>query len=134
MSDYVSLPEWEKFPNFSRSEFVCRFTDKCEMDFEFIEVLQEIRDEYKKPIIINSGYRDRKHPLEIDKATPGEHTLGLAEDIRCSHLDAIKILEIAIKKGIRRIGLAQKGITTSRFIHLGMADKNHHFPVSIWTY
>lgn len=55
----MSVVDWSKYPNFSEAEFRCRHTGKCEMRPEFLAVLQAIRAEYGKPMIISSGYRDR---------------------------------------------------------------------------
>lgn len=121
--------DWSNYPNFERSEFECSHSGKCEMNEKFMEILQKIRTEYGKPIIISSGYRDVTHPVEVIKAQPGEHAEGMAADIYIRGTDALKLLELALKHGVKRIGLHQQG--SSRFIHLGISDS---FPAGIWTY
>ena len=124
--------DWSQYPNFKKEEFICKHTGKIYMHPEFMTVLQAIRTEYAKPMHITSGYRDRKHPIEAKKLTPGEHEKGCAADIKVSGEDAIKLIGIAIKHGIRRIGIQQKGL--GRYIHLGMGDQLSKFPPAIWTY
>lgn len=100
-----------------------------------MDLLQSIRTEYARPIFISSGFRSIRHPVEQEKEKPGEHTMGMAVDILCHGDNALKILKLAVDRGIRRIGLHQKGNANARFMHLGIADKfDLSFPVAIWTY
>lgn len=117
--------------NFSVNEMKCRHSGKCHMDKSFMDTLQKIRNIYGKPMIITSGYRDITHPVEKAKATPGEHAVGMAVDVACFGEDALKLVEIAIQCGIKRIGLNQKGSPSGRFVHLGGSSQ---FPRGIWTY
>lgn len=126
---------WADYPNFSRSELACKYTKECDMHPEMMKILQSIRDEYGKPIFLSSGFRSVKHPVEAEKDKPGEHTFGMAVDILCHGSVTIKLLELAINHGIRRIGLHQKGSFNGRFMHIGIADKfKLDFPAAIWTY
>ena len=43
---------WGKY--FNRGEFECRHTHTCEMDQEFIDQLNILREEFGKPLTINS--------------------------------------------------------------------------------
>lgn len=129
------MMDWSRWKNFSDKEFACRITQKCNMRPEFLDVLQAIRDDYAKPIFIASGFRDVTHPAEAEKERPGAHTLGLACDIRIAGVEAIKLIELAIKHGIQRIGINQKGQHGGRFIHLDIANQFYAgFPAAIWTY
>ena len=126
---------WDNFPNFSEREFKCKHTGKCNMNPVFLTVLQQIRCEYGKPMAITSGFRDPSHPVEAMKDKPGEHCYGMAADIIAFGSNAIALVQIAINHGITRIGLHQKGPSSSRFVHLGMGDKlTNDFQAGIWTY
>ena len=125
---------WSNYANFQAEEFNCSFSGKNQMKPEFLDILQEIRYNYGKPMIISSGYRDAKHPIEAAKNIPGEHSFGVASDIAIFGTDAIALLETAIIMGIKRIGLNQKGDKSKRFIHLGIGDKHFGFPQALWTY
>ncbi len=124
--------DWSLYPNFHKSEMDCSHTGKNEMRPEFLELLQKIRYDYRKPMIITSGYRDKTHPIEVAKEKPGEHTFGLAADIAVRGEGAMELLQIAMHYGIRRIGLNQKG--SGRFVHLGLGNVSAGFPVALWTY
>lgn len=123
---------WNLYPNFRKAEFDCKFTGKNEMRPEFLEVLQKIRIEFKRPMVITSGYRDVTHPIEARKAFKGTHALGIACDIAVSGSDAVDLVAIALKHGIRRIGVSQRE-GKPRFIHLDIGDK-YGFNKSIWGY
>ena len=99
---------------------------------EFMDLLQDIRDEFDTPMIITSGYRDISHSAEIKKSNPGAHTKGCAVDVLVRGVEAIRLIGIAYDNGIKRIGVNQKG--GGRFVHLDIADRYFDFPQTIWSY
>jgi zinc D-Ala-D-Ala carboxypeptidase len=123
--------DWSLYPNFSESEFRCKHTGKCEMDPAFLATLQAIRTEFGKPLGVSSGYRDRSHPIEAKKSATGAHAMGIAVDFRVYGADALRLIEIALKHGIQRIGVNQKG--GARFIHLDAGGPGLPSP-AIWSY
>jgi len=62
---------WSAYPNFSEVELACKHSGKCNMRPEFMELLQQIRTIYNKPLIISSGYRHATHPIEAAKTQAG---------------------------------------------------------------
>jgi zinc D-Ala-D-Ala carboxypeptidase len=125
--------DWSKYPNFKKSEFDCKHTGLNRMRPEFMDIFQQIRTTYGKPMFVPSGYRDKTHPVEAAKQQPGEHFYGVAADVRVTGTDALDLIIIAYGYGIRRIGVQQKGLI--RFIHIGMGDKmGLGFPPGIWSY
>lgn len=121
--------DWSKFPNFSREEFRCKHTGHEGMKEEFLEVLQNIRDDYGKPMRVTSGFRHPTHPVEARKQrSDGEHTRGMCADIACtSSRDRYELIVLALKHGINRIGIAKN------FVHLGMGGPGLP-PRVIWEY
>lgn len=98
-------------------------------------ILQGIRMELAAPIFLSSGFRCVKHPVEQEKDRPGEHTYGMAVDILCHGIKALEIIRLAQARGVKRIGVHQKGNANGRFVHIGIADRyNLTFPAAIWTY
>lgn len=133
--DIVKDDEWGLYPHFTRDEMKCKHTGLCAMTHAMMKALEDIRVIFDKPMIISSGYRDVSHPVERNKPHPGEHTYGMAADIIVAGTDAVKLLHIASAAGIMRIGVSQKGGLDSRFIHLGVGDRNAgQFPVALWSY
>ena len=116
---------------FTQEELACKHCGKNNFNEEFLKILNGIRAECNFPFIITSAYRCPEHPIEKDKLLPGAHSTGKAVDIAVSGEKALKVLEIALKYDIIRIGINQKG--NKRFIHLDVADDEFPSP-AIWSY
>ena len=121
--------KWDEYKHFTRAEFACKHTGLCEMRHEFMAVLEAIRAEYGKPMTVTSGYRHPSHPVEARKShSNGEHTQGMCADIACtSGADRFRLVTLALKHGITRIGIARG------FVHLGLGGRG--LPSSVlWDY
>jgi len=121
--------DWTKYPNFTKAEFDCKATGENNMQHEFMEKLQRIRQVYGKSIKITSGFRSVKHPIEAKKThSNGEHTQGFCADIYCDNgADRYTLISLALANGITRIGVAKN------FLHLGIGGKGLPNNV-IWDY
>jgi uncharacterized protein YcbK (DUF882 family) len=127
--------DWSNYPSFTQKELACKHCGADGIRHELMDVLQSIRFRLDRPIFISSGYRCVNHPAEQEKDKKGEHTLGLAVDVLCHGVRALEIIKLAQDRGIKRIGVHQKGNPSGRFIHLGIADQfTLSFPAGIWTY
>ena len=73
--------------NFSLEEFACKHTGENNISHELIDKLQLLRDKVGFPLIINSGYRSKEHPIEAAKEKPGIHAEGLAVDVKVAAAD-----------------------------------------------
>lgn len=123
------IAQWDKYPNFSKQEFDCKHTGENNMQHEFMEKLQKIRQVYGKPLTITSGFRSIKHPVEARKThSNGEHTQGNCADIACNNgVDRYKLINLALANGITRIGIAKN------FLHFGIGGNGLPNNV-IWEY
>ena len=120
--------DWGKYPNFRKEEFNCRCgCGENRMRPEFMERLQALRTAYGKPMLVTSGYRCPKHPVEASKVMPGMHATGLAADIGVSGSEAIQVLRLAFDAGFRGVGVQQKG--SGRFIHVDLRETP-----TVWSY
>jgi len=127
------ITDWSVYTNFTKEEFDCKETGENKMDSEFLDKLQAIRTEFGKPIKITSGYRSKKHSVEIKKKTIGAHPLGRAADIPANGNDSFILIGLAIKYGMTGIGVSQKG--KKRFLHLDDITGNKAFPrPNVWSY
>ena len=68
--------------NFTRDEFEC----KCgcgfdDVDAELVHVCQDLRDQFKQPVTINSSCRCKKHNKAVGGAKTSQHLLGTAADV-----------------------------------------------------
>ena len=118
---------------FTQAELSCKCgCETYKFDKDFLVILNSIREVCGFPLPVSSGYRCQNHPIERNKEHPGEHTQGLAVDIKVSGWKAYDLLKIALDHDIRRIGISQSGDRDRRFIHLG-ASQSMPSPV-IWSY
>jgi len=104
------------------------------MDVQFMQFIEELREELGFPFRVTSAYRSPEHPIEKKKSRPGTHTTGHAIDINVYGDQAVALVRLALAKGIQRVGVAQKGPTSSRFIHLDDAQEDHFPKPFIWSY
>ena len=135
MSKYTA-DNWpaDLWPNFSFAEMACQETGECNMDMQFMGLLQSLRNEVGRPMKITSGYRSPRHSIEAAKEAPGTHAMGRAVDIACAGEEAMDILEGALWLGFTGVGVAQKG--KNRFLHLDNLDSGEHTAnrPAIWSY
>lgn len=111
--------------HFSWKELACPTTNRCEMDPDFMVMLEDLRVRYGKPMRINSGFRSLEHNLKIGGSKASQHLLGKAVDISViSGAERFVIVKLAFEVGFTGIGIH------SRFIHV---DNRNTQPV-VWLY
>ncbi len=97
------------------------------MNKGLLSKLDMIREEFGKPMRINSGYRTEAHNKKVGGTSKSSHIKGLAVDISCTNsVDRFKLIDLFIKYEVTRIGIADT------FIHIDI-DKDKSQNV-IWTY
>lgn len=121
------MTDWP-YKFFTRAEFACKHTGKCDMDPAFMRELEALRVEFDAAMRVTSGYRDPSHPEEAKKDKPGTHAQGIACDVAVRGEDAVRLIALAYKRGFRGIGVQQKG--NVRFIHLDRRPGEFAF----WSY
>lgn len=103
------------------------------MDHDFMQKLDQLREDMGFVFPITSGYRCEKHPIEARKKAPGAHTTGKAADIGVRGEEAYRLIEGAIELRFKGIGIAQKG--EGRFIHIDDIESSPSRPRPwIWSY
>jgi uncharacterized protein YcbK (DUF882 family) len=91
--------------NFSVKEFQCPCCGACNMQPEFMDILQKIRDRIAKPMRITRGYRCENYNSKIGGADKSYHTHGLAADIRArSSSQRGELIKAALDLGIMGVG------------------------------
>lgn len=97
------------------------------MDSKILEMLDQVRDKFDKPITINSGYRTEAHNKEVGGTEHSSHLKGLAVDIACNNsVDRFDLMNCLLDVGFNRIGIG------NTFIHADIdPDKSKNV---IWTY
>lgn len=105
--------------NFRKAEFACKCS-RCStvtVDMELVDILQQIRDHFGKPVNINSGYRCEAHNAEVGGASGSHHTKGMAADIRVEGVAPREVAKYAESIGVKRIGLYEGD--EGEFVHIG---------------
>jgi len=130
------VTDW-RWPNFTPDEMACQHCGAKNMDPEFMDQLQALRDAYGRPMAVSSAYRCPDHPIEDDKDPEDEiespHETGRCVDVLCSHLDAYELLGLALEMGFTGIGVNQRG--DSRFLHLDTLEDGPRRPrPHVWSY
>ena len=84
------------------------------MHQDLLELLDEMRAIYGKPIVITSGYRTKEYNATLKNSKPNSsHLKGLAVDIAIENSNQrYEIVRIAMLLGIKRIG------TGEGFVHI----------------
>jgi len=105
--------------HFTDKELMCKCgCGDCEMDEGFMEILEKIRIEMKRPLYLSSSKRCSLHNQATSSTGEhGPHTFGQAVDILISGADALRLVEVARKHGMTGIGVKQNGPVGKRFIH-----------------
>lgn len=102
-------------PNFRKSEFACK-CNRCStvtVDMDLVDILQRIRDNFGKPVNINSGYRCEAHNAEVGGDPNSSHMQGMAADIVVRGVEPKEVAKVAESMGVKRIGLYED------FVHIG---------------
>lgn len=82
--------------NFTVSEFACKDgSDKIIIDTALVELLQKIRNHFKSPVTITSGYRNAAYNKKVGGAPNSQHCLGTAADIVISGVTPLEIAQYA---------------------------------------
>lgn len=96
---------------FELSEFESPDSKEVKLSPKLIELLEKMREEIGKPIIINSGYRTPEYNRKIKGYPESKHMEGIAADIRkIEGLSIDEMAEIAEKVGFDGIGKYDWGI------------------------
>ena len=101
---------------FDREEFSCKGTDcgtdgkNCgfnAVDAELVQVLDDVREHFGKPVMITSGCRCRKHNAKVGGAKNSTHVFGIAADIRVKDIDAKEVYKYLDEKYSNKYGIGK---------------------------
>ena len=76
--------------NVPSSQEIFNLKNLCE------NILQRVRDRFKEPVIINSGYRSVKLCNAIGSSGKSQHAKGQAADIEVMNLDNKVVAELSL--------------------------------------
>ena len=110
--------------HFNSNEFDCHGGGCChetKINERLVEYLEKIRNHFKKPITITSGYRCPTHNRNVGGATGSRHTKGDAADIVVSGYSPREVAKYAESIGIKGIGLYETS-KDGHFVHIDTRD------------
>ena len=103
---------------FKSDEFKCPCCDIVIVSGWLIHLLNKVRTGLGKPMVVNSGYRCKKHNREVGSFDDSAHRRGTAADIKCTDsVDRFKIIKLAYEVGFKRMGIE------GNFIHLDVDEE-----------
>ena len=118
--------------NFSLDEFMCKcgcglLPNPNDKHFlYFVQKLQDIRDCYKLPMVINSGIRCEVYNKKVGGAKNSSHLIGLAVDIKIDNdYNRLKFIDAIWRANIRRVGISKD------FIHIDVDNSKND---AVWVY
>ena len=82
------ISEHFKVKEFAQKDYQC---DKILIESELVEVLEDVRKHFNKPVTINSGYRTAEYNKKIGGVKNSQHTKGTAADIKVSGIPAREV-------------------------------------------
>jgi len=98
-----------------------------QMHPDILEMLDQARDKFDKPIKINSGYRTEYWNKKCGGTPNSSHLRALAADISCKNsADRYHLINCLLDVGFKRIGIANS------FIHVDIDPEKAN--EVIWTY
>lgn len=115
--------EYKKLSKYFNSNELRCSCSKCEeqhISSKLLELLDEVREKYGKPIKVTSGYRCPAHNIAIGGRSASSHVSGLAADIQpmIVTLDELDLLYEICFEVFDNIGDGR----IKRFIHVDVRD------------
>mgnify|MGYP003135785811 CR=1 FL=1 len=90
----TSTPKLVRTENFRNEEFACPCCNKNDIKLVVLACLQEVREDFGRPIKITSGYRCYNHNKAVGGSPSSSHVKGLAADIKVEDSDyAFRIMK-----------------------------------------
>lgn len=114
--------------HFKKREFACK--DGCGLGFadgdvnpELVEVLEDVREHFGRPVVINSGLRCETHNNRVGGAKKSQHLLGTAADIRVSGVDPALVYDYLNQKYPGKYGIGKY----KSFTHIDVRERKARF-------
>lgn len=104
--------------------------DRRSVDQFSLDRAQRMREDFGRPMLVNSAGRCPHHPNEVHKSAPGDHALCRAIDFACDNaLDETRIKVLAGRFGATRVA----GTWRDGFVHVAWTETDRT-DVPTWGY
>lgn len=116
LAAYGGTPTWWKWKNFTPKEVSCKHcgeiwdggsTTPPKWFVDAMDALQRLRNQWGKPIVINSGHRCKVHNKEVGGVSNSQHYTHIAFDCRCPAENQWNFAWIAKNAGFKYTQLYQ---------------------------
>lgn len=107
-------------PNFRVSELLCKGAGCCaqgQIDDKLVEILQNIRDHFGKPVHVSSAYRCSAWNKAVGGESNSYHRYGRAADIKVEGIAPAEVAKYAESMGVLGIGLYETD-ADGYFVHV----------------
>lgn len=113
--------------SFKVSEFACNDgSDVILIHPDLPSVLQNIRNQFGKPIIINSGYRTPEYNKKVGGATRSQHCYGTAADIVVDGVSPASVAAAA-EKALKEMDYPGGIGLYKSFVHVDVRSKRYRW-------
>jgi uncharacterized protein YcbK (DUF882 family) len=110
------VSEHFKVKEFAQKDYQC---DEVLIDSELIKVLEDVRTNFKMPVIITSGYRTPEYNKKIGGVKNSQHTKGTAADIKVKTVPASEVQRYLNRKYPDKYGIGRY----ENFTHIDVREK-----------
>lgn len=115
--------------NFKVSELLCHGSGCCtsgKIDEKLVEILQNIRDHFGKPVYISSAYRCATWNKKVGGVSRSYHCRGQAADIKVDGIAPAEVAKYAESIGVLGIGLYETN-SDGHFVHVDTRTKKSYW-------
>ena len=109
--------------DFTEEEFECPCCGKVKISFPLVELLQQLRDVIKKPVIVTSGYRCQQYNRNVGGYVHSKHMEGKAADIKVSDMTPKYLAEWGASMFFKRVGIYPN------HVHVGIGEPELYWVV-----
>lgn len=94
--------------------------------FALCQLLNQVRELFGLPVIVNSGYRDAKHNARVGGVSTSEHLLAAAADIRVQKTSTEYLAPSRVCDMLKKSNIAYgQLIEYDNFTHISLPLKHH---------
>ena len=109
---------------FKRIEFACKCgCGDAQINLALLPVLDDVREHFGAPVIVNSGKRCKKHNKKVGGAQFSKHVLGDAADIVVKGVAPADVHAYLVKKYPDRFGIGKYNSFTHVDVRKGKAAR-----------
>ena len=98
---------------FNTDEFKCKCgCDEVIVNQKLVKALTDVREYFKKPVIITSGFRCEGHNNKVGGSKKSKHILGAAADFKVKDVHADEIADYLLEKYPDTYGIGRYKVRT----------------------